>query len=391
MFKGTSAMKHLVLEHRIFLNAMSPEDPGYEQLKNVLVELVCNQPTWGEKLPKPWIHLKMMINRAVEKGKTIMTMSALEDINRENPVQVLSDKDLQLFLKMLHAQGEIIYFPLAELRDYIVISPEFLVDALRSLVTDPSFCSGHRYETLVSINRNGLLKQKDIDIIWKNRKKVLQHKQFLLKLLKHLDVIAVPRNYDKDGEHKTPDFYYVPSLVSVTDDTNYFKACESRALGISFRFASKILPPAIGYRLIASCVDMFEIQKYNGRLMLFSGMVVLNLKKGLDIAVFLRPERVDLFLLHDVSRVHIVRDTAAGMKECLNDILKSILENYKASTSETEGIPDIPFTVEYPCFNCSSPCYTNKTEERTCTHGCKMTKDVFDVWKINKVGFFDIT
>lgn len=368
------------------MNALDPDDPDYDRLKDALVELVCSQPTWGEKLPKSWIHLKMMVNRSVEKGETIMTMKALRDVNQENPVQVLSEKDLQLFLKMQHAQGEIIYFPLLGLRENIVISPAFLVDALRSLVTDSTFTTGHRNKIVESMNKNGILKQKDIGKIWKDNKKVLQHKDYLLPLLEHLDVIAVPRNYDKKGTYVKPEFYYVPSLVKKNDDTNYFQNCNSRVLGLSFRFQSKILPPVIGYRLIASCVDMFEIQNCKGQILLFSGVVVLKVKSGLDIAVFLRPARVDMFLIHHYSRFQIIRDTASGIAECIKDIFRCIFENHKNTSSETQGKSGMPYTIEYPCFDCLSPCYSDDTDDWVCDgHGYSIAKETKRIWEMNQM------
>lgn len=168
MFKVTSALKHLVLEHEIFLNALDPKDPGYECLK--IVELVTSQPSWGEKLPKSWIHLKLMINRSVEGGDTIIKMETLRSIN-------LKKKDLQLFLKMHHSQREIIYFSVPNLRDHIVISPMLFVDTLRSLVK--RFCKSDRLKTIKSMNLNGLLRIEDINTIWKGNKQFVQHREYL--------------------------------------------------------------------------------------------------------------------------------------------------------------------------------------------------------------------
>ena len=390
MFKDTAAMKHLVLENRIFLNALDSEDPGYDRLKEVLVELLCSQPSWGEKLPKAWIHLKLMINRTVEGGDNIISMQTLRSINLENPVQVLSENDLKLFLKMHHSQGEIIYFPLPGLKEHIVISPKFLVDALRSLVTDKRFCKGHRLQTIESMSRNGLLHLEDIRTIWKGNKQFLRYKEYLLPLMKHLDILATPRKYDRSGEYMRSDFYYVPSLVKTADDTQYLQESHcSNILGLSFKFHSKVLPPAIGYRLIASCVNMFEIKNYNGTVMLFSGMVVVSVKRHLDMAVILRSERVDIFLVHHLSRFHIVQDTASGIAECLKDILTSILEIYRVISSEATRSPDLPFHIEYPCFNMISPCYNQDKNEWKCSHDHNITKEIKAKWRINRVIFFN--
>lgn len=386
MFDGTPALKHLVLEHRIFLNAIDPDDNGYEILKNVLVELLCIQPSWGEKLPKSWLYLKMMINRSLENGDAIMEMKQLKQINDTNPMQKLSDEDLQLFLKMQHAQGEIIYFSLFGLQDKIVISPQFLVDALRSFVTDKTFCEGYRLKTIESLSRNGLLKKKDIEEIWKNKKRFLEHKTYLLELMGHLDIIATPRIYSDVGSLLESDFYYVPSIVKVKDDISYFnQVLASKAIGLSFKFKSSVIPPAIGYRLIASCIDMFEVQRYNDNAMLFSGMVVLCVKTNLDLIVLLRSDKVDIFLLPSASRFDIVRDTATGITACFENILKSILEGYRETRSEPGFECELPFHTEYPCFDMVKPCYNRDEENWTCVHHHQITREMKYKWKVNRV------
>jgi hypothetical protein len=41
-------------------------------LQNALVEMICEQPSWGRKMPKPWIHLEMVINKKVENGSKVI-------------------------------------------------------------------------------------------------------------------------------------------------------------------------------------------------------------------------------------------------------------------------------------------------------------------------------
>lgn len=366
---------------------MDPKDPNYEKLQQVLVELFYSQPSWGEKLPKSWIYLKMMINRAVEKGDAIMSMEKMRSINQNNPVQSLSENELQLFLKINHSQGEIIYFPLPDLSEQIVISPKFLVDALRSLITDKRFCKGDRLKTLKTVHQHGFVKRGDIYDIWKGYTKFMQYKQYLLSLMGHLDILATPRMYNEFGDLIKSDSFYVPSLVKSVNDTCYLeRSFEARSLGLSFKFHSSILPPAIGYRIIASCVDLYEVQRYNDKMLLFSGMVIVKVKKNLDLVVILRSDRVDIALLHSTSRLYILRDTANGVLECLTDILTGILESYKLTSSEGEIKQDVPFHIEFPCYEVSSPCYTNESScEFACMHGHKLTKEIRCRWFVDRV------
>jgi hypothetical protein len=49
MFENTEEMFHLVLQHRIFINAMNPEDPEITVVQNAIVEMICEQPTETRK------------------------------------------------------------------------------------------------------------------------------------------------------------------------------------------------------------------------------------------------------------------------------------------------------------------------------------------------------
>ena len=99
MFENTEEMFHLVLKHRIFINAINPKDPEITVLQNAVVEMICEQPSWGEKMPKSWIHLEMVINKKVEKGSKVIPFKMVEEINQDNPVKVLSKEDILLFLQ----------------------------------------------------------------------------------------------------------------------------------------------------------------------------------------------------------------------------------------------------------------------------------------------------
>jgi hypothetical protein len=242
MFENTEEMFHLVLQHRIFINAMNPEDPEITVLQNAIVEMICEQPSWGEKMPKPFIHLEMVINKKVEQGFKVIPSKMVEEINQDNPVKVLSKEEIVLFLQVQHAQGNIIYFPLPGLRDYIVISPSYLIDAFKSIVTYKRFCTGMRLRYWKSMNRDGILTELNINTILKSTE-FLKHKDFIICLLCHLDILAEPRVYNPVNHSLIPSqFYYVPSMVSKGGYPSFLENEDlaSRSVGLSFKFQSTI-------------------------------------------------------------------------------------------------------------------------------------------------------
>ena len=388
MFENTEEMFHLVLQHRIFINAINPKDPEIAVLQNAVVEMICGQPSWGVKMPKPWIHLEMVIHKKVEKGFKVIPFKMVEEINQDNPVKVLSKEEIVLFLQVQHAQGNIIYFPLPGLRDYIVISPSYVIDAFTSFVTDKRFCTGLRLRSLQSMNRDGSLDILDIDTIWKSTE-FLKHKDFIICLMCHLDILAEPRIYNPVDHTLMPSqFYYVPSMVSKGGYPSFLESEDlaSRSVGLSFKFRSTILPSAIGYRFIACCLDMWEVKTINQEKLFFSGLVVLIINRELTLRVSVKEQRIDAFLIHSASRHQIIPDLAASIRECLSDTLDRISDSYKiASEGNTGAGNNRTFHVEFTCNHVTSPCYFDGKENNTCLHTNKPLLESSTVWYVDKV------
>jgi hypothetical protein len=49
------------------------------------------------------------------------------------------------------------------------------------------------------MNQDGILRKQDIDTIWKRNKELLKHKDYLIALMCHLDILAEPRIYHPDS------------------------------------------------------------------------------------------------------------------------------------------------------------------------------------------------
>ena len=387
-------MPHLVLQHRLFINALDPHDPEIETLKDAIVEIMYQQPSWGEKIPKAWIHLEMMINKNIKNGVKVMHLNTLQELNRENPLQSLNNKELDVFLKIHHAQGNIIHFHLPGLQDHIIISPPYLVDALSSIVTHKQFCIGQRLRVLKLMNQDGILRKQDIDTIWKRNKELLKHKDYLIALMCHLDILAEPRIYHPDSDHLLhSDFFFVPSLVTQTDSTSFLKQdnLNLRSLGISFKFHSSVLPPAIGFRFISCCVEMWEVVTYENQKMLFSGMTVVCINKSLMLVVQMKEQRVDIFLIHETSRFQIIPDMAASIRECLNDTLYRISNSYKLSSAGLDvDTESVLFHLEYTCNHVESPCYHGEQTDWVCErHGESLSLESFKLWFVDRVCIYE--
>jgi hypothetical protein len=135
LFKDHEGRDHLVLKHHVFVDARDENDPEIEILKKIITELTFNHPCWGERMPNAWVPLELEIAELTAEGKQIMSLKEIEELNNASEVRTLSSKDLKTFLQIQHSLGKIVYFDTPQLKDYVVISPLYMVDVMKSFVT----------------------------------------------------------------------------------------------------------------------------------------------------------------------------------------------------------------------------------------------------------------
>lgn len=135
LFKDHEGRSHLVLDKQIFINATDKGDPELEILKKTIADLTFEHPCWGEKMPKACVPLEIEIAEMVAKGRQIISLREVEELNLISTVSVLSTEQLQDFLHFQHSIGKMIYFDTPQLNQYVIISPLLIVEVMRSFVT----------------------------------------------------------------------------------------------------------------------------------------------------------------------------------------------------------------------------------------------------------------
>ncbi|KAL3888932.1 hypothetical protein ACJMK2_001292 [Sinanodonta woodiana] len=114
-------------------------DPRMEHLKRRIFDLASHQPHWGEEKPARWIPLEEAIMKIKASGVKVAPLSLIEEINRSSSVKIEDRYELDVFLHFQHDTGMIVYFNANGLKDMIVLDPQWMFDALKSLITDHRF------------------------------------------------------------------------------------------------------------------------------------------------------------------------------------------------------------------------------------------------------------
>ncbi|VDI40873.1 Hypothetical predicted protein [Mytilus galloprovincialis] len=201
LFQNHGGKKHLQYKPLIFVNARNKEDEEIATLKKQLVDVALDHPRCGELMPTKFVPL-----------------------------------ELQLARKVNHALGKLIYFDEAGLRDNVIIDPVFLVDVLRSIVTDDQFWPEHLKEILKSLKESGKLLKRDLYEIWKQDcfREISTHKDYIVDMLVHLDILCRPKD-DEDG----PDFFLVPCMISTKREDSQ-QINHDRSIHLAYRFKEEI-------------------------------------------------------------------------------------------------------------------------------------------------------
>lgn len=400
MFAGGPLLSHLVIKEQLFVNARNKNDPGMAKIKKVIIEQAIEQPTWGQNLPKCFIPLEWEFDSLLSRNIHLITMEQMERINSLQPVRPLTEQELKVFLKFQHSVGRILYFDEANLDQHIILSPTHLIDAFKSIITDRRFCEGDnkRQESWDLMSKKGIIEKKSIENIWKKKKynKFQDHKEYLLGVMTHLDILVEPKRYDKSQTRIPAEFYYVASMVRTNDTTGYLMSptFTQSNIAIAFSHSSSMIPPALSFRFISYCLSIFAVKKYgpNDDEMLFHRSAIFNIDQSLDMCVNCDDEVIVVRLVHLRNRTLITRDLASSIRECLAVALEKISQLY-VKTSSTDYIANkSSFYLSLCCSSFDDPCLLpmSKLEDQDDSwicpkHGIEHTKDLMSSWDIPKV------
>ena len=97
------------------------------------------QPHWGEETPSKWLPLDREVQCANEPGLKVLSVRQIKELNSGLEVNISDGTELLMFLEFLHDTGEIIFFNEPTLRDFIVLDPVWLIDALKAIITADQF------------------------------------------------------------------------------------------------------------------------------------------------------------------------------------------------------------------------------------------------------------
>lgn len=377
LFNSHAGLKHLEFKPLIFVDATNPDDPEIGDLRHILMMRATEHPRWGESMPTKWIPLELQLAQKSAEGFNIISREQLMTMNSQNKSMILSERQIELFLKVQHSLGKLLYFDVEKLRDFIIISPAYLVEVLRSIVTEKQFWpKGKRFYTILKkLKKTGMIERDEIFYLWgqDNYKHILSYKNYMLQILVHLDVLIAPRTSYDDENSSVQDVsrFMIPCMVTKGNNTTFMKRFwnSNNSIVLAYTFIEEVIPPALSYRFLSSFITWWDIKNYKDKnkekRMLFSDLAVLRIDSLHDVAVQVKTKRVIVSLIHADSKDDIIPTLASSLQECLTAAIIRISEFYSMlsediTSAQVHSI--IPFKIEFGVFCKTDLCFFNHNE-----------------------------
>ncbi|XP_076082141.1 uncharacterized protein LOC143052879 [Mytilus galloprovincialis] len=395
MFSSHEKKNHIHLETLYFINGVDKNDVEIQKMTDQIVIFAMKQTSWGQRRPMQWVPLELQISNMKMKNINILTKENLQQVNELNADLALNENQMDDFLLVQHSLGKLMYYNLPGLDKFIIIHPPALVNILRSFVTDAQFWPADtdlRY-ILETMTNTGRIYKRDLLKIWEQPQfnqymQVDAIKEFVLKLLVHLDILIVPKAF----KQSSTDVYLVPCMIKATrPDFNNLESQREKTICLQYILSDSSIPSALAYKVIGAAVIAWPLKEEKDKPCLYHKAAVLNVTEDDELRIWVDDNRVNVYLTNKKSLLSISPDAAASIQECLTKNIESSLIFYHSSfggTLNPTRVSELYYMeIGIPCG--SETCFISslevtKTNKWTCKNGKEHKTNYVRYWVFDK-------
>ncbi|VDI72377.1 Hypothetical predicted protein [Mytilus galloprovincialis] len=296
--------RHFRQPHFLSNKIPSENKQEFEELRTDILRKAKALSNWEENLPIRWIVLEKEMYRKQTETTIFLSEAQGETLRCKNKKVILYTEaqrlatkcsfpdvqkdmsELDSFLKYEHEIGNIIFFK--EVREYIVLDPEWLVDVFRCFVSHDYNGEALGMPEWAVLDETGKLEDALIEKLLKKVPTLIltKHKQYLLKLMEEFGIIVKPKNEDYRND------IYMPCMIkprpfqeilrNVDDESKHCK--KSAWFSLVFNF----LPPSYFNHILVSFVKNQQLchNKNDSNLSMYRNIGIFQLNDtGSEILV----------------------------------------------------------------------------------------------------------
>ncbi|CAG2212157.1 unnamed protein product [Mytilus edulis] len=276
----------------------------FEELRTDIVRNAKDLSNWEENLPIRWIVLEKEMYRKQTETAILFSEAEGETPRCENKKVILyteaqslanectfpdvqkETSELDSFLKYEHEIGNIVFFK--EVREYIVLDPEWLVDVFRCFVSHDYNGEALGMPEWAVLDETGKLEDNLIEKLFKKVPSLIltKHKQYLLELMEEFGIIVKPKNDDFRND------IYMPCMIKPRPFQEILRKVDVKSEYCKksswFCLVFNFLPPSYFNHILVSFVKNKQLlhEKNDSKLSIYRNVGIFQLNEtGSEILV----------------------------------------------------------------------------------------------------------
>ncbi|CAH1249854.1 LRRIQ4 [Branchiostoma lanceolatum] len=275
-FRGKAIGKHVDDKYFAIDNTMrDPEDPELSDLRHHILKVAQQQNHMGRRIPISWLELKSKLMEMEKQGRKYCSLQdVINAIDSSRvPEGFTPEENAVIILRFFHLCGDILFFNTMELRNFVVLDPQWFLDVQKTIITIPQFRDPEVKGKWERLESTGVLEDSLIKHMWSSTKRqeelkcdLIKHKAELLKMMEQFDLVLKCSTESKDkAGGVTPSSesttYFVPSLLTTVKDRERLHPKGTKcSKPIFVVFDDKFFPVGVYHRLVIA-----SMRRYNKR------------------------------------------------------------------------------------------------------------------------------
>ena len=223
------------------------ECPGVIKLREKVLSFAKKLPQVNEVIPLKWLKCEKVLHLLSKEGYNWVPTEKARQIAKEE-CGIDDDEEFRTLLNFLHDQRVLIHFTESpELENMVVLSPQWLIDVFKKVITVKSWVDVEvDFEELwCNLADHGILDEKLLDHTWKHLFVNQENRKSLIAIMERFSLLC---EWPSDGSTNQ---YLVPSLLRSPPTSDVIDLLASAQIPSLFvRFESHRVPPGLFSRLI---------------------------------------------------------------------------------------------------------------------------------------------
>ncbi|XP_053376496.1 uncharacterized protein LOC128547540 [Mercenaria mercenaria] len=351
LFDGTTMLKHLHSED-FAVDNMDAKDASVTALRGTISRL-ANEETHVLEVPAKWIQLEK--NMKERKHMKILSLDFLMAMDGENEFPLGDLEQVKLFLRYHHGKGTFVYFDEEPISNYVVLDPQYLVDAFKTILTSERFCSTDPEIRPVwkKLLKNARLETSLIDRQWgqaENKAKLfLQYKEILLAFLTKHHIISEATIFDETAKASCGlGWFVVPSLLrdhcEKADMQDFLQGKAQTYIRLLMSFETSQIVPTIYHRYIAAVIAKWPVVNTGKASLIFTDLCVVRLDANHAGILEMKINGIELTVVSLCPSLHVDGKQADIYRRFSEAV---IIHEFGKLRDKSEVVQ--PFALQYRC------------------------------------------